>query len=384
MPVVAARADQVRHSGIREIVNLVARRGGDIIRLEVGEPGFATPDHIVKAGAAAAEAGARYTHSAGTLELREALSGKLAEVNGLEADPDRVVVCHGAVQACAVILAALLEPGDEVVLPDPAWPNYEMLVRLYGGVPVRYPLRAEAGFVPDPAELERLVGGRTRAIIVNSPGNPTGAVIPAAVIEALTAVAARHDVTLLCDEVYDELIFEGRPANAVAYDPEHVAGIYSFSKTYAMTGWRIGYVLAPVWLAPTLAKLQEPLLSCASAVSQAAALAAVTGPQDCVATMRDGYRARRDLVVGRLRDAGITAEVPRGAFYLMLPLASGVDARQAAIALLDHGVSVAPGTAFGNVAADHLRLSLASSEADLREGLARITSWYRDTEGGRG
>lgn len=381
MPTVGANAREVIHSGIREIVNLVTQRS-DVVRLEIGEPGFATPDHIVAAGARAA-GNARYTQSAGRRDLREALATKLEQVNGLEADAERVIVCQGAVQGCSVVLSALVEPGAEVLVPDPAWPNYEMLVRLYGGVPVRYPLRPRDGFVPDPDELARLVTDRTVALIVNSPSNPTGAVFPRAVVQGLARLAEQRDLTLISDEVYDELIFEGEPANAPAFAPEHTVGVYSFSKTYAMTGWRVGYVLAPAWLAPTLAKLQEPLLSCVAELTQAAALAAITGPQDCVKEMLDGYRGRRDLVLSLLRDTGIEVQSPHGAFYVMLPLSAGVDGRAAALDLVDHGVAVAPGTAFGDVAADHVRLSLASSEDDLREGIRRIVGWYGATEGGR-
>jgi aspartate aminotransferase len=379
---VASSARDVQHSGIREIVNLVAARpGADIVRLEIGEPGFSTPQHIVDAGAAAAGR-ARYAPSAGHATLRDAISARLRRVHGIEAPADRIIVTQGAVQACAVTFAALLTPGSEVLVPDPAWPNYEMLAQMFGAVPVRYPLRAEDGFVPDPDEVAGLITPRTAAIVLNSPGNPTGAVIPQEVVRRLVDAATEHDVVLVSDEVYDELIFEGEPANALRIDQERVVGVYSFSKTYAMTGWRVGYAVAPGWLAPTLAKLQEPMLSCIADPSMAGALAALEGPQEEIASMRASYRARRDLAVDLLADAGLVASAPRGAFYLMLPLAHGVDSRRAALDLVDHGVSVAPGTAFGAVAADHVRLSLASEEAALREGIGRILTWYERTDGG--
>jgi aspartate aminotransferase len=382
MPGTSPTADRVPASGIREIVNLVVERGGDMVRLEIGEPDFATPAHIVEAGHRAAVEGVGYTQSAGMLVLRAAIADKLASRNGLACPPERVVICQGAVQGCSVVLSALLEPGDEVLVPDPAWPNYEMLVLLHGAVPVRYPLRPGNGFVPDLDELAGLVGPRTRVLIANTPSNPTGAVFPRPVVEGLVELAARHDLVVLADEVYDELIFEGEAANLAALDPERVVGLYSFSKTYAMTGWRVGYAAAPGWLAPTLAKLQEPLISCVSQLTQAAALAALQGPQDCVAEMRDAYRGRRDLVAGLLADAGIGVQRPHGAFYLMLPFAPGTDGRRAALDLVDHGVAVAPGTAFGDQAADHARISLASSEQALTEGIGRIVAWYRSTAGG--
>ena len=380
---VVRSAREVQHSGIREIVNLViGRPDADVVRLEIGEPGFSTPEHIVAAGCEAA-ANARYAPSAGHAWLREALSQRLARVHGLDVDPQDVVVGQGAVQACAVTFAALLEPGTEVLVPDPAWPNYEMLVRMYGATPVRYPLRADAGFVPDPDEVAGLVTDRTAVIVLNSPGNPTGAVIPRDVVRGLVDLAVQRDLVLLSDEVYDELIFEGEPANALAFDREHVVGIYSFSKTYAMTGWRVGYAVAPRWLSPTIAKLQEPMLSSIADASAAGAMAALEGPQDEVGARRDAYRVRRDLVVDLLQDAGMSVTSPRGAFYLMLPLSPEVDGRRAALHLVDHGVSTAPGTSFGDVAADHLRLSLASEEPDLREGVKRILTWYERTDGGR-
>lgn len=382
MPATSPIADDVPASGIREIVNLVVERGGDVVRLEIGEPDFTTPVHIVEAGHQAAAAGVGYTQSAGMLALRETIAAKLRRVNGMDYPPERVVVCQGAVQGCSVVLAALLRPGDQVLVPDPGWPNYEMLVRLHGAVPVRYPLRPDNRFLPDLGEVAGLIGPRTRVLVVNTPSNPTGAVFPRQAVEGLVELAARHDLVLLADEVYEELIFEGEPANTALLDPERVVGLYSFSKTYAMTGWRVGYVAAPAWLAPTLWKLQEPLISCVSQVCQAAAIAALEGPQDCVAEMREAYRRRRDLVVARLADAGIPVQEPHGAFYLMLPLAPGADGRRAALDLVEHGVAVAPGTAFGDQAADHARVSLAAGEATLAEGVARLVAWHRATGGG--
>jgi aspartate aminotransferase len=383
MPGVSSTAARVPASGIREIANLVMERGGDdILRLEIGEPDFGTPAHVIEAAHRAAEAGVGYTHSAGTPRLREAISAKLERVNQVRCPPDRLIVSQGAVQGCSAVLSALLEPGDEVLIADPAWPNYEMLTLLHGAVPVRYPAPPERGFLPDVAEIEPLVGPRTRVMVVNSPSNPAGAVFAPALVAELVELARRHDLVLLADEVYDQLVFEGAPANAAALDPERVVGLYSFSKTYAMTGWRIGYVAAPAWLAPALWTLQEPLVSCVSEVSQAAALAALEGPQDCVAEMREAYRRRRDLVVALLGEEGIEVPPPHGAFYLMLPFAAGVDGRRAALDLVEHGVSVAPGSAFGDAARDHARLSLGSSQEVLGEAIGRLAAWYRATGGG--
>lgn len=382
MPELAPTALAVQHSGIREIVNMViGRPPGEVVRLEIGEPGFSTPQHIVDAGAAAA-ATARYAPSAGHMALREALVRRMARVTGVDVAPEQIIVTQGGVQACALTMTALLAPGDEVLVPDPAWPNYEMIVDMLGGRAVRYPLPAASGFVPDPDDVVARMTDRTRVLVLNSPGNPTGAVFPRDVVRALVDAAAARGIVVLSDEVYDELIFEGEAAAAITMDDQHVVAVHSFSKTYAMTGWRVGWAVAPTWLAPTMAKLQEPQLSCIPDLTSAGALAALEGPQDAIAAMREAYRARRDLCVELITAAGIDVAVPRGAFYLMVPLAPGVDSRQAAIDLVDHGVSVAPGTAFGDAAGDHVRISLASEEPELREGIGRLTAWYAATEGG--
>lgn len=379
---VSPAAASVPGSGIREIVNL-ALSLPDVVRLEIGEPDAATPAHIVEAGHAATRLRNRYTQSSGVPALRAALAERLHVRYGLDADPERIVVTQGAVQGIATVLAALLQPGDEVLVPDPAWPNYEMQALLYAAVPVHYPLRPENGFLPDLEELAALITPRTRVLVINSPSNPTGVVFPGETIHALVDLAVAHGVTVISDEVYDEIVFDGTHTNAAARAPEHVVSVFSFSKTYAMTGSRIGYLTGPDWLIPTVARLQEPLLSCITAASQAEALAALAGPQDFVGATLDAYRSRRDLVVGLLADAGITVTVPSGAFYLMVPLAPGVDSRTAAIDLVHHGVATAPGTAFGSTAASHLRLSLASSEDELRRGVGRLVEWHHRTDGGR-
>lgn len=374
-------AERVPPSGIREIVNLVlARPEGSVLRLEIGEPDFNTHEHIVAAACAAAAGPVRYTQSAGTVPLRQAISSRLARLGGLDIPVDQITVSQGGVEGCAAVMQALVSPGDEVMVPDPAWPNYEMQAILRGATPVRYPLRPEAGFVPDPAEVAALMTERTRLVVLNSPSNPTGAVIPRDVISAIVEAAAARGIPVLSDEVYDEFVFEGEAANAPAMDAEHVIGLYSFSKTYAMTGWRVGYVTANRSIAQLLSTIQEPLVSCISSVSQAAAQAALDGPQDCVALMRDAYRARRDVVVERFRAQGISVIQPHGAFYLMLGLADGVDSRRAALDLVEHGVSVAPGTAFGDVARSHVRISLASAENVLREATDRIVAWAERTD----
>ena len=373
-------ARQVPASGIREIFNLVAGRD-DVLHLEVGEPDFPTPTHVVEAGIEAARRGVGYTQTAGLLELREGLTEKLKRVNGLDYGPGQVLVTQGGAEAVAVLFAATLSPGDEVLLPDPAWPNLNMLAVLNDARPVFYEGDPADGFRPRVVDIERKLTPRTKLIVLNSPANPTGAVIPERDVERIVSLAAANGTLVISDEVYEELVFDGRAVSAATLNPDWVVGVYSFSKTYAMTGWRIGYMAAPQEIADTIERIQEPYISCVSGITQAGALAALRGAQDCVAEMRDAYRARRDLVVELLADEGIDVEPPGGAFYLMLPLAPGADSRLAAISLVERGVAVAPGSAFGRVARSHLRLSLARSEETLREALSRITTWYRETDG---
>ena len=373
-------ARNVPGSGIREIAHLVAGRS-DVLHLEYGEPDFNAAPHIVEAAAEAARRGARYTPTPGPMELRAALADKLQQVQGLAYSPEQVVVTAGGAQALAAVFAALVEPDDEVLLPDPGFPNFAMLAVLHGAVPVYYSLDPANGFHPDAGHVTSLFTPKTKLIVLNSPSNPTGAVIPAPELERIVERAAANSTFVLSDEVYDQLIFDGgAPVAAARFAPDWVVGVYSFSKSYAMTGWRLGYTASSPALAATLARIQEPLISCTSALAQAGAMAALAGPDAPLNEMRSAYQRRRDLVVGRLSDAGVEVAVPEGAFYCMLPLAPGTDSRLAALALVDEGVACAPGTAFGSVARSHLRLPLAASDETLIEAVDRITSWMRRTD----
>lgn len=382
MPNLTPSVAQLPSSGIREILDLVFTAPDNIVRLEIGEPDFATPSHIVEAAFEATRRGSSYLPSGGMPALRSALRDRVARDYGSTASVEQVLVTQGAVQAIDAIMSAVVGPGDDVLVPDPAWPNYEMQATLIGARAVHYGLHPASGFQPDLAEIARLITPRTRAIVLNSPNNPTGAVLPADTVRQIVELAVRHDLLVISDEVYDEIIFDGSPANAAQYAPEHVASVYSFSKTYAMTGWRVGYAVLPTWLAGGVSRVLETSISCVSSVTQAAALAAVTGPQRAVGEMRDAYRARRDVAVEVLREAGIDVPAPAGAFYLMIPLAPEADARRSALDLVGRGVSLSPGTAFGSTAGHHLRVSLATSEDGIRLGMQRFIDWYRETDGG--
>ena len=367
------------HSGIREISNEAIHTPG-AIRLDVGQPNFPTPQHIKEAGKRAIDENKTfYTHTQGLLSLREKIVDKLARVNGIRSAPESIACAPGGVGAIAVMLAAVVEQGDEVLLPDPGWPNYRMMLPWLGARAVFYPCPPEVGFQPDLDALGSLISPRTKVLVVNSPNNPTGAVYPAETVNALIELAQRHNLWLLSDECYDQIVLDGTwtsPASLAPEDPR-IATVFTFSKSYSMTGWRLGYLTGSAELVDTATKVLESNSSCVSTITQVAAEAALVGPQDCVTAMVSAYRRRRDLVVDLLRDAELFIAEPIGAFYIMADIApKGLPARDFAFALLrERGVSVAPGTAFGHVAAEAVRISLASSDADLSEGVGRLAEF---------
>jgi aspartate/methionine/tyrosine aminotransferase len=365
----------IPHSGIRELADAAVDVPG-AIRLDVGQPDFATPAHVVQAAKQALDEGwTSYTQTQGLRSLRELIVAKIARVNGYQVEPDQLACGPGGVSVIAAAFAAVLEPGDEVLLPDPAWPNYGLMAAWTHSRVVRYPCPPERDYLPDVERLEKLVTRRTKLIVINSPSNPTGSVYPPEVVRSLAELAERHNVWLLSDECYDEIVHEGRSVSPAALvGDSRVISAYSFSKTYAMTGWRLGYVTGAHRLVDSVTKVLESQCSCAPSVSQKAAEAALAGPQDCVEQMRAAYRRRRDQVVARLRDAGLLTSVPRGAFYIMADVSpSRLSGRDFAFRLLrDCSVSVAPGSAFGEVATGAVRISLASSEEDLAEGTGRL------------
>jgi aspartate aminotransferase len=373
----ARRAVDVRRSAIREIFD-AANRIPDAIRLEIGEPSFRTPRHVVEAALEAAAGGfTRYTPNGGYAALREALAEKIERVDGFAVDPDSVVVTPGAMNALFSIYLALLDPGDEVLLPTPGFPNMDETVRLLGGEPVFYRLDAAGGYLPSVDEIAALVTPQTKAIFVNTPGNPTGAVFPAETVRALAELAAERGVWLISDEVYDELILDAeRPhvAAAALVPDAPVVTVYSFSKVYAMTGWRIGYCAAPPELAAMLRKLQEPQVSCPSAISQKAAEAALRGPRDEFEAMRAAYRERRDRAVEVAAAHGLNVFRTQGTFYMLVDvLSAGLPPREFTLRLLDElHVAVAPGEVFGPGGDGVVRVSFAVEPDELAEGMARI------------
>lgn len=376
LPPLHAAIAAMPRSGIREVADLAAQRGG-VLRLEVGEPNFATPAHIVEAGCRALRDGhTGYTANAGTGELRHAVARKLQRCNGLDVDAEQVVVTSGAVGALLQALMVLAAPGERVLVPDPGWPNYTMMATMIGAEAVAYRLHPAMGYEPELDRLAVLMAEpRVKVLIVNSPSNPTGGVWREATIRRVLELARTHGVYVVSDEVYEDMVFEGEHISPAALDDTGlVVTVSSLSKTYAMTGWRIGYLAAERRIAALVAKVQEAVVACPNAAAQVAACAALDGPQDCVAEMRDAYRGRRDVAVSALREADMFVTEPRGAFYVLADVgAFGDDVAGLARTLVaDHGVAVAPGTTFGESAAGLVRISLASETRVIRAGIERI------------
>ncbi len=377
MAMLAENARRMPRSGIREVMDLAWSLPGPVIGLHVGEPSFATPEHVRDGARRALDRGdTRYVANAGIPEVREAIAGKVAARNGLQVGPEQVVVSAGGMQALYTALSATVAAGDEVLVPDPGWPNFAMAVQLLQARPIGYPLHADDGFLPDLEGLAGLVTDRTRALIVNFPSNPLGAVLPAVLAERLCRFADEHDLWLISDECYDEITFDAEPVSPGRWDEhERVLSCFSFSKTYAMTGMRVGYLVAPLTVAATAAKLQEPLIACVNAPAQYAALAALEGPQDHVETMRRAYRERRDAAAAQLDRAGVAYHLPRGAFYMWVDVSDrcGGDVKSWALELLrERHVAVAPGTTFGDQGEGWVRISLATDTGDLLEGIDRL------------
>ena len=384
-PCAAATAATMPRSGIREIMDLAWATPG-CIHLEVGEPSFGTPEHIVEEVARAARDGwTKYLPNAGLPDLRAAIADKMATHCGYAAGPEQVVVTNGGVGALFGAMLATGEPGDGVLIPDPGWPNFAMIARLHGLRDQRYELRADQGFVPAAADLAAAADAGTRVLVLNSPSNPLGSVIPAARMADILAFAADRGLWVISDECYDALTFDDTWVSTAAVaagmgEAARVVTVGTFSKTYAMTGLRVGYGVAPPELASVLAKLQEPTIACVNAPAQRGALAALTGSQDAVAEMRDTYRARRDLLSAELTAAGVEHLVPAGAFYLWARLGPRWPRAHAfALDLLrKEAVALAPGTAFGPSGEGWVRLSLATGTEALLTGARR----FADRSGG--
>jgi len=371
----AKRASAMPRSAIREIMALAAERR-DVIHLELGEPDLPTPEHIVTGAFEAARAGwTRYTPNAGIRSLRELIAARVGRSFGAPVSADRIVVTVGAVGALFTAVMAVADAGDEVLIPDPGWPNYESIVHLAGARPVRFTLRPERGFLPDLDELAGKITPATRAVMLNTPGNPSGAVFPEAIMKGIAELAGRHGLYVISDEIYEDLVFDGRHVSIAGLGIDDRALVVSgFSKSYAMTGWRLGYLACPPHLAAIAATLQEPITSCASSLIQKGGEVALGGPQECVDRFRTLYRERRDVVVEVLGPTGLLPVVPAGAFYALVDIGrSGQDSMSFAKSLLlAEGVAVVPGVTFGPSSDRFVRIAYTAADRDLRTGLERL------------
>jgi aspartate/methionine/tyrosine aminotransferase len=360
-------------SGIRKIMGLSQDIEG-CIHLEVGQPDFKTPEHVLEAAAKAAMDGfTRYTPSAGIPELREAIAKKVNEKNGIPIGPQNVVISPGAVCSIFTTMLALIEPGDEVLIPDPGWPNYMMQMGCLSAKGVRYPLDPSRGFQIDFGAMEKLVTPKTKLLMINTPGNPTGAVYPPEAVREIVDFARRHDIFVISDEVYEEILFDGKHTSTGLYDTDgRVATVFGFSKTYAVTGMRVGYtVTRNEKLVQLITKLQEPVISCASGISQKACLAALQGPQEPFAEMVKIYKLRRDKVIEILRDKGLYLYTPSGAFYILIDISrTRMNSTDFAVDLLKtKKVAVAPGETFGAITDSFVRICFATETDQLVEGV---------------
>jgi len=367
--------DRMPRSGIRMIMDRSAGVEG-CIHLEVGQPDFPTPKHIVDALCEYARKGyTSYGPNAGMNELRDAAARSFERKTGVPTSRENIVCTIGAVGSCLTACIAICEVGDEVLLPEPAWPNYGMGIAALNAKIVNYSLRPESGFMPDFDELEDLVSDRTKILLICSPSNPIGHVYDSDTMARLMDFCRRHDIYLLSDEIYGDICFDAPHASALPHDTdERVLIVSGVSKSYAMTGFRVGFTRARKDYVELATKLQEPTVSCGAPFAQMAAAVALDGPQECVAEMAAAYKRRRDMAVQIMRKHDLYRYTPGGAFYLLVDVsASGLNGDQFALRLLDEKkVAVAPGTTFGTLSQNDVRISFAASEDSICQGLERI------------
>ncbi|MBR4226790.1 MAG: pyridoxal phosphate-dependent aminotransferase [Candidatus Methanomethylophilaceae archaeon] len=376
---VSKRLQEIPASGTIAISNLVSQmksEGVDIVSFSMGEPDFDTPGNIVDACCESLRSGCtHYTPSLGIPELRKAVAEVSRRESGIPCDQSNVLITP-CKQAIFLTALAYIDPGDEVILSDPSWVSYEACIRLAGGVPVYVPTDFENRFVPDPARIEAAVTPRTRMIILNTPSNPTGCVIPRDVLKQIADIAMAHGIKVLADEIYSAIVYEGEHVSISAFPGmfENTITVSGLSKSYAMTGWRLGWAIAPAEDIKALNKLQSHSISCAVSFVQEAAVEALTGQQRSRAEMVKEFRRRRDIVMDLVEEIpGFECNVPDGAFYVFPKYNRDIPSAKLAEILLREGhVAVTPGTAFGPNGEGFFRISYAASEEQIREGMARI------------
>lgn len=356
-------SERVKGIDISGIRKMFEGAGPNSINLGLGQPDFDTPQHIKDAAIEAINKGLTgYTMNLGFPELRSALSRKFKEENHFSVSTDEIIVTSGASEALHLALQALVDKGDEVLIPDPGFLSYFTLTKMAGAKVVGVPLGRNLTL--DPETVNELITPNTRVLILNSPSNPTGTIQTRDEIRALAQIAEDNDITIISDEVYEHFIYEGEHVSPAQFT-DNVITVNAVSKTYAMTGWRIGYAAARKEYVEQMLKIHQYIQACANSIAQKAAQAALVGPQDCVAQMRDSFRNRRDILMEGMGKMGIKCVKPMGAFYAF-PEIEDEDAPQK---LLKNGVIVVPGSAFGENGKGHIRISYATSEDNLRRAL---------------
>ena len=381
-PKIAQRMSHIPPSGIRKVFDEAARlrqEGKSIINFQIGRPDYDTPDHIKGAAKDALDAGfVHYTSNYGIIELREAIAHKLKVENDLEVDPhSELIVTVGANEAVMLAMLALIDPGDEVLIPNPAWAHYYYCIRLAGGIPVNVPLRQENGFQLDPDDVKQRITPRTKMLAVNTPHNPTGTVLNRETLETLAEIADTHDLLVVSDEIYDRFIYTDQNHVSFATLPgmrERTLTVNGFSKTYSMTGWRLGYIAAPSEFVQYMIRIHQYTVTSACAFAQKGGVAALMESQSCVEDMVAEFHRRRNLVVETM--AGIP-EVnlvsPAGAFYAFPKVRVSLSDEELSTHLLhEFGVAVVPGSVFGEYGNGHLRFAFSCSYQDVEEGMQRF------------
>jgi aspartate aminotransferase len=363
--------------------------GKKIVHLEIGEPDFATPDNIIEAGISAMQNGyTHYTPASGIMEAREAVAGFVSRTLKTEVDPTEVVLVPGSKNVLLFTLLACIEPGDEVILPDPGYPAYESQVNFIGGVPKLVTLREETGFRMDLEQLASLVTPKTRMLIINTPQNPTGGILTEEDVKFVCELAHKHDLLVVSDEIYSQLVYGFQHVSPLSYPGmrERTVLMDGLSKSYAMTGWRLGYAVAPKALAAKLDQLMINSSSCAAGFTQMAAIEALSAPESesAVHRMVKVFQYRRDLVVDGLNAIpGVRCAKPQGSFYAFPNIeGTGFGERELADRLLEEaGVAVLPGTAFGAAGKGYIRLAYTQSEDELKRGLKQIGDFIGEHRG---
>ncbi|HUS70980.1 MAG TPA: pyridoxal phosphate-dependent aminotransferase, partial [Anaerolineae bacterium] len=355
-------------------------QGREIIHLEIGEPDFDTPSNIIEAaGTALMEGQTHYCPSAGIPELRQAIAEHIAETRGVDVVPEQVVVTPGGKPVMFFAILALVEEGDEVLYPNPGFPIYESMIKFVGAKPVPLVLEEDRGFRFDVSQLRKKVSPRTKMIIINSPQNPTGGVLTREDLEEIAAVATEHDLMVLSDEIYDRILYEGEHVSFLSMPgvQDRTILLNGFSKTYAMTGWRLGYGVMPEGLAEHITRLMTNSNSCTATFTQWAGVEALRGPQDSSAKMVEEFKRRRDVIVPGLNAIdGIRCAMPKGAFYVFPNIeGTGMSERELADYLMEEaGVAVLAGTSFGEYGRGFIRMSYANSIENIQKALANVES----------